>query len=140
MDAENAHSNKGKKWTQEEVEQLKRLVNEKKTYEEIALEHKRTILAIKARVVTDIIYSFIKSGEMTIDEAAMIYNIDQYHIERYVNQKEASKNDTSKDDNNSRQHTVMKFSNKDIMDKLDMIEKKIESIFTIMDNLIIQNE
>lgn len=139
MDAENAHTNKGKKWTQEEVEQLKRLVNEKKTYEEIALEHKRTNMAIKARIVADIIYPFIKSGEMTIDEAAMIYNIDQYHIERYVNQKEA-RNDTSKDNNNNRQHTVVKFSNKDIMDKLDMIEKKIESIFTIMDNLIIQNE
>lgn len=130
MDAENAHTNKGKKWTQEEVEQLKRLVNEKKTYEEIALEHKRTNMAIKARIVADIIYPFIKSGEMTIDEAAMIYNIDKYHIERYVNQKESPKNND----------TLVKFSNKDIMDKLDMIEKKIESIFTIMDNLIIQNE
>lgn len=130
MDAENAHTNKGKKWTQEEVEQLKRLGNEKKTYEEIALEHKRTNMAIKARIVADIIYPFIKSGEMTIDEAAMIYNIDQYHIERYVNQKESPKNND----------TLVKFSNKDIMDKLDMIEKKIESIFTIMDNLIIQNE
>lgn len=131
MDTENAHTNKGKKWSEEEVEQLKKLVNDNKTYEEIALEHKRTILAIKARVVTDIIYPFIKSGEMTIDEAVMIYNIDQYHIERYVNQKERSINND----------TLVKFTtNKDIMDKLDMIEKKIESIFTIMDNLIIQNE
>jgi hypothetical protein len=40
----------GKKWLNEEDEQLKELVNNNKSFEEIALHHKRTVKAIKCRV------------------------------------------------------------------------------------------
>ena len=118
----NILTNKGKKWTVEEVNKLKRLMISNKTYEEIALEHQRTIMAVKVRVVVEIIYPLIKSG-MTIEEAEKLYNIDKYDIGKYLSKCD-KKNNQKKND--------VKFNNEDIMHRLYNIENKIESILTII--------
>jgi hypothetical protein len=44
--------NVGKKWTIEEDNKLVQEITENKTYEEIALEHKRTAYSIQLRVIS----------------------------------------------------------------------------------------
>src|SRR5210317_1172371 len=78
-------SRAGQKWT---VDEDNRLVEEleTKTYEEIALEHKRTITAIKSRVISHIIYPKYKETiEDNIEEIAIAYNIDNELIIKYIN-------------------------------------------------------
>lgn len=53
MTLKNEHtSNVGTKWTIEEELKLIQEINDNKSYEKIALEHKRTILGIKSRVIS----------------------------------------------------------------------------------------
>lgn len=52
----NETSNAGIKWCKDEDDKLVQEIMENKTYEEIALEHKRTITGIKSRVISHIIY------------------------------------------------------------------------------------
>ena len=110
-------ANKGKKWSIEEVSKLKRLVSEKKTYAKIALEHQRTIVAVKARVVTEIIRPLIDSG-MTIEEAEELYDINRDDINRYL----------SKCEKHNRNKDIIESIEK----KIENVEKKIDSIITII--------
>ena len=48
--------NAGTKWSEEENNKFIKEISDNKSYEEIALEHKRTILAIHIRVISHIIY------------------------------------------------------------------------------------
>ena len=48
--------NVGTKWTIEEDNKLVQEITDNKTYEEIALEHKRTVYSIQLRVISCIIY------------------------------------------------------------------------------------
>ena len=73
--------NVGKKWTTEEDEKLVQEIKDKKPYEDIALEHKRTITGIKSRVISHIIYPIYKDvdeeqQEMNIQEISTEYKID----------------------------------------------------------------
>ena len=62
------NSRVGVRWFPDEDEKLLQEINEKKTFEEIALEHKRTITGIKARVISQIIYSKYKNENKYIDD------------------------------------------------------------------------
>ena len=69
-------SNVGKKWTIEEDIKLLEEFTENKTYEEIALEHKRTAYSIQLRVISRIIYPKIKDDlEIDMEKVALEYNI-----------------------------------------------------------------
>jgi len=75
----------GKKWLQEEDEELMKEVIDKKSYEEIALNHKRTIGGIKSRVICLIIYLQYKNECKTIEELSLEYNIDIDLVLKYIN-------------------------------------------------------
>jgi len=79
-------SNAGSRWSDEEHEQLLEEIKNNKSYEDIAIEHKRTITAIKARVVCNIIFPIynIDEIESKIDEISEKYNIEPEIISRYV--------------------------------------------------------
>ena len=53
-------TNAGKKWSIEEDNKLVQEFTDNKTYEEIALEHKRTPYSIQLRVISRIIFPKIK--------------------------------------------------------------------------------
>ena len=80
-------SRAGSKWLQEEDDMLlKEIIH--KTYEEIALNHKRTVTGIKSRVISHIIYPIYKKGDKNINELSNEYNIDKETIEKYINKNE----------------------------------------------------
>ena len=81
-------SRAGSKWLPDEDEKLVKEFTDKKTFEEIALNHKRTILGIKSRVIRQIIYPKYKEETKTIDELSCKYNIEKRLIHRYINKIE----------------------------------------------------
>lgn len=93
----------GAKWSVEEDEELiKELIN-KKSYEEIALNHKRTIGGIKSRVICNVLYLQYKDKSKTIEELSLEYNIEIDLVIKYINKVK------SKDSNDS---TILKYIDK----------------------------
>ena len=74
----------GVKWTLEEDAKLENEIIEKKSYEDIALEHKRTIVGIKLRVIHKIIYPKYQNN-IDIESLANEYNFDKDFLEKNIN-------------------------------------------------------
>ena len=74
----------GNKWLAEEDAKLIDEINDKKSFQEIALEHKRTITGIKSRIISHIIYPQYKNDK-SIDDLSSQYNIEKELIEKYIN-------------------------------------------------------
>ena len=71
----------GVRWTKEEDEKLIEEINNKKSYDEIAIEHKRKLNGIKSRVITNIIYNKYKEETLNnIDNISSEYNLSLIHI------------------------------------------------------------
>lgn len=119
-------SRAGSKWLQEEDDLLLQEIIHK-TYDEIALNHKRTVTGIKSRVISHVIYPIYKKGNKNINELSNEYNIDKETIEKYINKidkKQESKEST--ENNNINNLILLKLSSLEY--KLVMLEHKINYI------------
>jgi len=96
-------SKSGSRWTIEEHKQLLEELKNNKPYEDIAIDHKRTVTAIKARVVCNIIILIynIDEIESKIDEISEKYNIEPEIISRYV-KKQIIYNENTKEVKNNK--------------------------------------
>ena len=112
----------GKKWTEKEDNQLIKEINDSKNYEEIALKHKRTVLAIKLRVINNIISPKINlnSDEINIEDISKEYNIDIDMLKLNLNKI------SNKKDKNIYQT---------IIDNLLIINEKLDNINEKLDNI-----
>ena len=136
--------NVGKRWLSEEDDKLVQEINDKKSFEDIALEHKRTVTAIKSRIISKIIYIQYKNKNKTIDELSSEYNIENYLIEKYINKIETNNaikksieenNIDSKIDEKEKSNSNMEliFEKMTILEtKILNIEKKLYYIFIII--------
>lgn len=134
----------GKKWLLEEDEELMKELIHKKSYEEIALNHKRTICGIKSRVICNILYLQYKDKSKTIEELSLEYNIEIDLVLKYINKieiKDSVKNDNLKCINK------MEFKDSGLKTKINIqilyekiislenkmlsIEKKIDTIISL---------
>jgi predicted DNA binding CopG/RHH family protein len=127
--------NVGKKWTIEEDNKLVQEITENKTYEEIALEHKRTANSIQLRVISHIIYPKIKNDvETDMGKVALEYNIGAekllYNINKLKMKGEPKQKLTQKPKQKEYEPT-----NKEILDYLQKLDKKIDEINSKLDNL-----
>jgi hypothetical protein len=135
----------GQKWLQEEDEELMKELIDKKSYEEIALNHKRTIGGIKSRVICLILYLQYKDKSKTIEELSLEYNIENDLVLKYINKMKI------KDSNES---TILKYIDKNeikdseiktkvnieiLYDKIISLENKMLSIEQKLDNIIYLN-
>ncbi len=103
-------SNIGTRWTIEEDKKLVKELTNNKSYEEIALDHKRTINGIKSRVISHIIYPKYKDGiENNIDNISKEYNIDNETIMKYINKSKSN-------------------DNKNIIEYLEQLDNKLDII------------
>ena len=112
----------GKKWIQEEDNALIKEINDSKNYKEIALKHKRTVLAIKLRVINNIISPKINlnSDEINIEDISKEYNIDIDMLKLNLNKI------SNKKDKNIYQT---------IIDNLLIINEKLDNINEKLDNI-----
>ena len=114
--------NAGTKWTIEEDNKLVQEITDNKTYEEIALEHKRTAYSIKLRVISRIIYPKIKDDvEIDMEKVALEYNISTKELLYNIN-KLKMKHDEQP-------------TNKQILEYLQQLDNKINEINSKLDNL-----
>jgi coproporphyrinogen III oxidase len=128
----------GKKWLQEEDDKLLRELYDKKTYEEIALNHKRTIRGIKSRVVCNILYLQYKNKTKTIEELALEYNIENDLVIKYINKMENKESNDLIEKNTEKQDYQIK-SNVNIellYDKIISLETKMLTIEQKLDSII----
>lgn len=80
-------SSVGKKWTsQEETQLLNSITKNKKSFEDIAKEHKRTVNGIKCRLKKLALDMIEKDGK-TVEETATLMNLTVEEIEEYQKNK-----------------------------------------------------
>lgn len=129
-------SNAGNKWTIDEDEKLVQEIVDNKSYEEIALEHKRTILGIKSRVISHIIYPKYKDDiENNIEKISIEYKIDNELITKYIN-KLKTNNNIQKSVNSNKFDT--KTDKTEILEYLQQLDTKMNDINTKLDMLLNQ--
>jgi len=119
--------NVGKKWTVEEDMKLAQEIAENKTYEEIAMEHKRTAYSIQLRVISHIIYPKIKDDvDVDMEQVALKYNITSKEITYHINKLKM------KGEPKQKEYTP---TNKEILDYLRKLDSKMDEINSKLDNL-----
>ena len=126
----------GKKWLQEEDEELMRELSDKKTFEEIALNHKRTIGGIKSRVISNILYLQYKDGTKTIEDLSSEYNIENDLIIKYINKMEIKNPNNEKVYNKQDYEIKTKVNIELLYDKIKSLETKILTIEEKLDSII----
>ena len=116
----------GKKWLLVEDEELKKEVEDKKSYEEIALNHRRTINGIILRVIDKIIYNEYKNDNKLLEELSINYNIDKYLLEKQITKIDINNSIKKNSENNN-----SKWSNEEVEDKKSYDEISVNHKRTI---------
>lgn len=133
MRDEDETMNVGKKWTIEEDIKLAQEITENKTYEEIAMEHKRTAHGIQLRVISHIIYPKIKDDlDVDIEKVALEYNITPTLITRHITKIKIKSEPKPKQEPKQKEYQP---SNKEILDYLKKLDSKMDEINSKLDNL-----
>jgi hypothetical protein len=135
--------NVGTKWTIEEDNKLVQEITDNKTYEEIALEHKRTVYSIQLRVISRIIYPKIKDDiEIDMEKVALEYNISTKELLYNINKlktkatenKDNLEHKPSKKPIQKPKHEEEP-TNTQILEYLKQLDNKINEINSKLDNL-----
>ena len=116
------------KWKPEEDAKLIQEIAEKKTYEYIALEHKRTLVAIKCRAISLIIYPEYKNGNTDIDNLSNKYNIEREMIDSYIEKNNKYHIDNENIELKAKYDTILLLIEHNIIS----IEKKLDSVMKII--------
>jgi hypothetical protein len=123
----------GTKWLSDEDEKLVEEISNNKTYDEIALEHKRTSKGIIIRVISHIIYPIFRKGSKTIDELSVEYKIDKELLEKYINKFKNDKNIKNSVENDSLENTPKR---KKIYEKIISFENRFGILENKLDHII----
>ena len=123
-------SRAGSKWLPDEDEKLVKEITDKKTIEEIALEHKRTIGGIRSRVISHILYKEYKEGIKTIDDLSNEYNIERELVEKHINKIDKNNNVIIKSCEEKPKPTMML-----LFEKMLIIEQKLDDIMLIINRI-----
>ncbi len=108
-------------------------ITDNKTYEEIALEHKRTVNSIELRVISRIIFPKMKADiekGIDIDTSQLIIHLNNIKIKGEQKQKQSPKQPKE----NPKRKDVEP-TNKEILDYLRKLDSKIDEINSKLDNL-----
>jgi hypothetical protein len=139
----------GSKWTREEEQKMLDSINKGMSFENIALEHKRTINGILCRI-NEISVRFLKEG-FPIEEVAMKVNLSPDKIEIakvkieakqemrefYKNKSKKDKEEFEKNIKKNEMHDIIKrlerLENRDIINRVERLEtmdiiKRIERL------------
>ena len=132
--------NVGTKWIIEEDNKLVQEIADNKAYDEIALAHKRTILGVKIRVISHIIYPKIKDClVIDIESLSLEYKIDAMLLTRQINKIKNKGVIKQKSLNEDRATQTPKNNdvptNKQILEYLQQLDNKIDEINAKLDNL-----
>jgi len=135
MTNEEKLSRVGKKWLPEEDAILLQEITDKKTFDEISLEHKRTITGIKSRIISQILYPKYKNNNLSIDDLSSEYNIEKELVHKYINKLELKSQKTIEqiEENND---IEPKTKRKVLLEKVVSLETKMLIIEQKLDYII----
>lgn len=143
MSNEEKLSRVGKKWLPEEDTILLTEITDKKTFEEIAFEHRRTITGIKSRVISKILYPKYKKDNISLDDLSSEYNIEKDLVEKYINKIEttnANKKyvEQNKSDDNKEEtiEAKPKINRRLLFEKIISLETKMLAVEQKLDYII----
>lgn len=124
----------GSKWSSEEDDKLLKEFTDKKTFDEIALEHKRTIGGIKSRIISHILYTEYKDGTKTIDDLSQEYNIETDLLNKYINKLENKNNVVIKSyEEKPKTKRILLFEKIESLEtKILIIEQKLDTIINLI--------
>ena len=116
----------GLKWMKEEDDELLEEVNNKKSIDDIAKNHKRTPSSIKLRIMQHTV-NLITSDEISIEEACIKMNIDINEFKKFKKKQESKKSENTQ--TNMQNKTITKDDKymkilEEIRDLLVVISKK----------------
>jgi hypothetical protein len=131
----------GTKWLPEEDAKLIEEISTNISYDDIALEHKRTSTGIKSRVISQIIYPIFKEGNKTIDEISLEYKIDKEIIDKYINKLETNNAiqksiDKNNSDDTHNKTKIPKIKRNNVYEKIISFEKRFEKIENKLEHII----
>jgi hypothetical protein len=135
-------SNAGNKWLSEEDDKLVKEITNKRTFEEIAFEHKRTTGGIKSRVISQILYPKYKNDNIGLDELSSEYNIEKELVEKYINKIETNNSLRKSVEQNNCDNTEEivetrpKTNRKLLYEKITSLETKMLTIEKKLDYII----
>ena len=135
-------SRAGNKWLPEEDDKLVQEISDKKSFEDIALEHKRTIGGIKSRVISQILYPKYKNDNIGLDELSSEYKIEKELVEKYINKIEtnnAIKKSVEQNNSDSKEESdeaKPKTNRKLLFEKITSLETKMLTIEQKLDFII----
>ena len=128
--------NVGKKWAIDEDIRLLEEIRNNKTYEEIALEHKRTVYSIQLRVISRIIHPKIKDEvDVDIEKVALEYKIRAKELLYNINKLKMKAPENKNNPKQTPKQKEVEPTNKEILDYLRKLDSKIDEINSKLDNL-----
>ena len=138
MTNEEKLSRVGKKWLPEEDAILLQEITDKKTFDEISLEHKRTITGIKSRIISQILYPKYKNNNLSIDDLSSEYNIEKELVHKYINKLELKSQKTieEKEEKEENNDIEPKTKRKVLLEKVVSLETKMLIIEQKLDYII----
>lgn len=119
----------GVKWTEEENNQLMtKVIEDGLNIDGVAKEHKRTVGAVKSRIMMNAL-KMMKERDITLQDVAKLVNISENEIDNYRRKKEnkALEKKTVKENTNKASHTD-DFSYQDFMSVLTEIRDYLKII------------
>ena len=136
-------SNVGTKWTIEEDDRLAQEFADNKTYEEIALEHKRTVYGIQLRVISRIIFPNIKDDlDVDMEQIALEYNIRTKELIYNINKLKMKEMKFLENKDKPKQKLTpppkqkdVEPTNKQILEYLQKLDSKLNDINSKLSNL-----
>ena len=119
----------GCKWIKEEDELLIQEINDNKNYEKIALNHKRSILAIQLRVINEIIYPKYKDNiDIDYDNIALEYNLDKEMFKKNLNNIIIKNTIKKNKEEDKEKNKKIKNTNEIILEKINELNEKLDKI------------
>ena len=119
----------GCKWIKEEDELLIQEINDNKNYEKIALNHKRSILAIQLRVINEIIYPKYKDNiDIDYDNIALEYNLDKEMFKKNLNNIIIKNTIKKNKEEDKEKNKNIKNTNEIILEKINELNEKLDKI------------
>lgn len=119
----------GCKWIKEEDELLIQEINDNKNYEKIALNHKRSILAIQLRVINEIIYPKYKDNiDIDYDKIALEYNLDKEMFKKNLNNIIIKNTIKKNKEEDKEKNKNIKNTNEIILEKINELNEKLDKI------------
>jgi hypothetical protein len=139
--AQSVTSRAGKKWLSDEEDELKNMLQEEQSIEDIAEELKRSVKAVTSRIYKIALEDMTENTEKSIDTICHTYNINKVFFNEFIDKDKLKvKKINVSEELKVMQDEILKNKSDIVIIKNDVIEMKlaIDNINSIIEKLLIK--